>query len=84
MEVSLGLKIQGELQVLTRTKRAVALTISQSINKFYLEIEEVLERLGLKYSKYLKEVENLNNIWIYKISQPDARKYLDKSSWRGG
>jgi hypothetical protein len=59
-------------------RKAVAMQLCQSRNKFWKEIQHLIDSLGFDYHVHESEVENGNHILHWKISQPDARKFLDR------
>ena len=59
-------------------RKAVAMQITQSRNKFWREIQELIDALGFKYCSHEEERENGNHVLHWKISQPDARAWLDR------
>ena len=59
-------------------KKDIAATVSQADSKFWRELEELLNRMGVRYFKYRKEVENGNTINGYKIYSDWMRPFLDR------
>jgi hypothetical protein len=59
-------------------RKQVDMSILQSQNYFQKEIETLLDKLNLQYSPHQRLVENGNHVKSYKVSSPDARKFLDR------
>jgi hypothetical protein len=53
-------------------------SISQSLNKFYKEIESLLGRLGLSYKTHQSCRENGNHVNIYRLSKAEIRNLFEK------
>lgn len=58
-------------------KKYVRLQLSQSLNKFHKEIEDLLVKLQMKYHKAANKKENGNTCFNWVISSPDSRRFLD-------
>jgi len=59
-------------------KRYLKMMVGQSKNKYYKEVEESLETLGLTHSKGVVEKDNGNTVYIYAVHSAPARALLDK------
>ena len=59
-------------------KKAIKGGLSQADSKFWKDIEDLLERMGVPYGKYRKEVTNGNTINIYTIKPEWFRPFLDR------
>lgn len=59
-------------------KKGIICQISQSKNKFYKEVEQVLDILGLSYRKDIVEKINGNAVYNYHIASEDARNFLER------
>lgn len=59
-------------------KKEVIASLSQADSKFWKEIEYLLDKMGVNYSKRCREVENGNTINMYKINSAWMRGFLDR------
>lgn len=59
-------------------KKQVLMSISQSENKYWKDIESLLARLGADYVRDEKQVPNENTVYSYRIKSAWARVFLDK------
>lgn len=55
-------------------------SIAQSINKYCIEIEELLSRLGLYYKTYISQRENGNHVKIYNLKVGEIRSIFNRAS----
>ncbi len=60
------------------TKKEVFSSISQAKSKFYRQLEQLLEEMGVLYWKGYKELTNGNTVFNYKISSKWMRPFLDR------
>lgn len=59
-----------------------SVTISQSRNKFWREIEELHTRLGLEVNKYVSKRENGNDVYIYTLPKKYIRDMFESVNLR--
>lgn len=59
-------------------KKEVYSTISQAIHKYWKELEELLDEMGVLYGKHTKPMSNGNDVYQYKISSKWMRPFLDR------
>jgi hypothetical protein len=59
-------------------KKAISMQVCQSRNKFWEDIQNLIDALGMKYNLREEKKENGNNVLHWKISQPDARSFIDR------
>src|SRR5690606_19445920 len=59
-------------------KKDLVMTLSQSLNKYWQEIEGVLQRLDFSYFRRQKEMANGNHVYTYHIRSKSSRPFLDR------
>jgi len=59
-------------------RRHLKMMVGQSKNKYYKEVEESLDKLGLTHTKGVVTKDNGNDVYIYSISSGPARDFLDR------
>lgn len=59
-------------------KKDLVMNLSQSLNKYWQEVEQVLQRLGFSYFRRKKEMGNGNHVYTYHIRSKSSRPFLDR------